>query len=441
MLDMAEDECCSEMGQFCNSSHSSPNICLLRLVSILLILLDSAMAPRTFDERLRYHAQRFQGKPPQDVLKRYEQSLHMSLKSDELQKHAFHVAAWVAELPAEQMASQYNGLSAVVLLQNFLRVLKDAESICDHLVRVLTKVWERIQSHSDLELQWPGLLKELGHVVPDKAAKAAKLMNKAILVWRNTTCETKQEEYVASLERSLHDADDDLCRIRFIFRRAVAALSPPHGANQFGTFAGSPQPRGGKRDFQVRLRTIVLRCLNYLELDDSKVQPALQFLKSLLRQEFDSADRSRKVACEKQWRLLRVKCGLSSDVGAEVDVAPASKRRVLCPHSKRRDMCRICTPCPHGKLKSYCEKCKPCPHGKYKRNCRKCSSCEHGKTHRNCPFCAGCVHGRNKYKCKICRQDRGNKLVAPGKEKWCKGWQALERVSLRIDKGYLEFKS
>eukprot|EP00913_Durusdinium_trenchii_P009185 g8634.t1 len=85
------------------------------------------MPPRTFDERLRYHAQRFRGKPAQHVLNRYEQFLHEALNSDELQKNAFHVAAWVAELPAEQMAAQYDGLSAVFLLQRYLWALKDVK--------------------------------------------------------------------------------------------------------------------------------------------------------------------------------------------------------------------------------------------------------------------------------------------------------------------------
>ncbi|CAK9068671.1 unnamed protein product [Durusdinium trenchii] len=267
------------------------------------------MPPRTFDERLRYHAQRFRGKPAQHVLNRYEQFLHEALNSDELQKNAFHVAAWVAELPAEQMAAQYDGLSAVFLLQRYLWALKDVKPSCDHLVKVLTKVWERIEANSDLQLQWSGLFTELGHFVPEaKAAKAAKLMNKAILLWRNTTCETKKEEYVASLEQSLGEAGhDDLGQIRSIFRRAVAALSPPHCSNQSGgSAAGSlAQPQGSKRDFQIRLRKVVLRCLNYLHLDDSKVQPALQLLKSLIcqLQELDS-DGSHKIGCEKQWRLL-----------------------------------------------------------------------------------------------------------------------------------------
>ena len=186
------------------------------------------MSPKTFDERLLYHVRRLEGKRPQNVFKRYEQRLHVAMKADELQKNAFHVAAWVAELPAEQMSLQYDGLSAVSLLQRYLLRLKQMQPLCDHLMKVLTRIWERINASSDLEEQWPGLLENLQHFVPaGKAAKAAKLMHKAISVWRNTTCQTKQEEYVAALEQSLEMADDDVLKIRSIFPACSGSNVPP----------------------------------------------------------------------------------------------------------------------------------------------------------------------------------------------------------------------
>ncbi|CAK9103997.1 unnamed protein product [Durusdinium trenchii] len=93
----------------------------------------------------------------------------------------------------------------------------------------------------------------------------------------NTTCETEQEAYVSSLEQSLEEVGTDhVCQIRSIFQRAVAALSPP----RYCTMDSWSQPAGPRREVQVRLRKVVLTCLGSLDLDDSKVQPALRFLRS-----------------------------------------------------------------------------------------------------------------------------------------------------------------
>ena len=392
------------------------------------------MPSRTFDERLSYHARRFEGKKPQNVLKRYEQRFHVALKSDELQKHAFHVAAWVAELPAEQVCLQYDGLSAVSLLQQYVQSFKQAKPLGEHLTKVLTKVFARIRSDSELEMQCRGLLNDIGHFIPEakKGIKAARLMNKAILVWRNTTCEKDQEAYVSSLEQSLEGVGtDDLCQIRSIFRRAVAALSPPRCAVEHagGTADALSQPGAARRDVQFRLRKVVLTCLGRLDLDDSKVQPALQFLISILNKFQELDTEPHQIGCQKQWRLLIVKCGMSFASIEEDSVRPQARtkqKRILCPHQKRRDMCRLCHPCPHGKtrhfcrmchpcphgkLKTHCEKCTPCPHGKNKRNCRKCTACEHGKSKYHCLVCNACSHGRNKYRCKLCKQKPEEKEV------------------------------
>ena len=49
------------------------------------------MSPKSYAERLRYHARRFEGKRPQNVLKRYEQRLQLGPAVDELQKNAFQL--------------------------------------------------------------------------------------------------------------------------------------------------------------------------------------------------------------------------------------------------------------------------------------------------------------------------------------------------------------
>lgn len=368
------------------------------------------MSPKGFQERLLYHARRFQCKPPQNVLKRYQQR-HHSLQFGELQKNTFHIASWVAELPASQLILEHDGLSVVSLLRRYLKSLKHGESLCDHLTKVLSRISERIQASSDIAMACADLVEDLQHFVPEaKATKAARLMNQAIHLWRNTTSETKQEEYVAGLEKSIGEVDlDDLCRVGTIFRRAVAALSPPHCMSENARTAldALPQLQGARPDFQFRVRKVVLFCLDHLDLADSKVQPALQFLKSLLSkyQELDAGG-DQKIGCKKHWRLLEMKCGMSSKHAAadEDSGTPKKEKRILCRHDRRRDSCRICQPCPHGHIKRLCLICRPCPHGKSKRDCIMCSGCEHGKAKRQCPVCNACVHGRHKYTCPLCKQ-------------------------------------
>ncbi|CAK9067639.1 unnamed protein product [Durusdinium trenchii] len=377
------------------------------------------MSHKSFDERLSYHVRRFQGKQPRNVLKRYEQRLHVALKSDELQKYAFHVAAWVAELPAEQMCLQYDGLSAVSLLQQYVRSFKQAKPLCEHLTKVLTRVSERLNTDSELGMQWAGLLQDLQHFVPEaisaKSTKAARLMNKALLVWRNTTCETDQEAYVSSLEQSLGVVETgDLCQIRSIFRRAVAALSPPHCTSPVAekTSGSLLQLKWTLPDLQSRLREVVLRCLDHLDLADCKVEPALQFLKALVArfQELDAQDGDIKIGCKHHWRLLEEKCGLANHKATLASQAGNRKEAFKrCEHGARPDKCRICRPCPHGKVKNFCEKCFPCPHGKVKWNCAECYGCIHGRGKYHCRVCNACVHGRNKYKCKVCRLEKEEK--------------------------------
>ena len=163
------------------------------------------MSHKSFDERLSYHVRRFQGKQPRNVLKRYEQRLHVALKSDELQKYAFHVAAWVAELPAEQMYLQYDGLFAVSLLQQYVRSFKQAKPLCEHLTKVLTRVSERLNTDSELEMQWPGLLQDLKHFVPEaKATKGARLMNKAVQYMFGETLLVRQSKRSMCLHWKSH---------------------------------------------------------------------------------------------------------------------------------------------------------------------------------------------------------------------------------------------
>ena len=77
-----------------------------------------------------------------------------------------------------------------------------------------------------------------------------------------------------------------------------------------------------------------------------------------------------------------------------------------CPHGKLKHSCVECTPCLHGKLKKGCAACNPCPHGKPKYNCAECTPCPHGKLKRNCALCSPCPHGKLKYTCAACKAAR-----------------------------------
>ena len=304
------------------------------------------------------------------------------------------------------MLLKYEGLSAVLLLQQHLRSLRSAG---DQLIKVLSMVWQRTHAteekfHGDCE----GLLKELRRFVPEaRATKAVQLMNKAIHIWRNTTTEIGQEEYIVALEESLDEAGADCSKLRSIFRRAVAALSPPcfRGDINSEDNSSSVQTTGTKRDAQRRLRKILLRCLDQLDLADSKVQPALERLKNLLSQFQELKTEGRKIGGEKHWLELELKCGLDDGKSGSLLKRVRKNIRYHCKHSRRRDNCRICTPCPHGKLRTRCIKCNPCPHGRIKRNCSDCTGCPHGNARRMCILCNACVHGRDKYKCKQCREE------------------------------------
>lgn len=355
-----------------------------------------------------------------NVLLRYAQSLESSTLS-ELQRNAFHVAAWVAELSAEQATLEYNGLSPLLLLQQYLKHLKSRKQEVqwsDHLRQVLARVWKRTQAQANSgELQWRGVLHDLQFLLPEaKATKAATLMNKAINLWRNTTIEAEQEEYVASLEQSLSTADPDhKCQIRSIFRRTVAALSPPHHISERGGSSTTdvfPQPKGRKGDLQFRLRKIALICLDHLDLTDSRLHPALEVLRSLLDR-FQEDVKDHQIGCKQQWRLLQVKCGqATSESNSLVSLKKHSQKRSWCEHNKRRDDCRICSGCLHGRMNGRCRICNPCPHGKIKRNCAECAGCEHGLAKRTCRQCNSCIHGRRKYKCTICKDERSKKSVS-----------------------------
>ena len=446
---------------------------------------------KQFDKRVRYHARRFETKTPLNVLRRYEQRLQLSQEISELQRHAFHVASWVVELPPEQMSNEYDeNLSAVLLLGRYLKTLQKGTPLGHQLLKLLNRVWEPVRANLHEEV-WASLANHLRFHVPksDKAeleiadgkwiadmgflqdgTKAARLMNKSIQIWQNQTCPKTKESYVVSLEESLAETGiDNPQQIRTIFRRAVAALSPPRLAGTDTARSEQDSARAAEttsQDFQGRLRKVVLWCLDRLDLADPKIKPALLLLQGLLRrfQELLASPTQGEICCKKHWlRLQALFCkgkGAGGEVPSRKRVAanckhgtqlhncricrpcphgkakrecnvcsgcPHGKAKKACAkcsgcvHGKGKQDCRLCNPCPHGKakqqcyvcsgcihgkLKRFCAKCCPCPHGRLKPNCKECSSCIHGKLRRNCGLCNACPHGGHKYKCRFCKQDR-----------------------------------
>lgn len=426
---------------------------------------------REYHERVRYHAKRFEAKWPEEVLRRYELRRQ---KADlwQLQKCTFHVASWVATLATERMTCKYADISAVSLLVGCLKALKDVKPLCAQLVDLLKTVLEHSSSNAE-DPQWRVLS---SHILPmvdasnkpdmaDTAAvtnmgvhpkgraekgtkdlesglakdmKAVRLLQTAVQIWRNETCETSQEAYVASLEETIRDLNGtDLKRIRWVFRRAVAALSPPrvsseHDPNNPDRMQEIPEKCAS---FQHRLRKVVLWCLDHLDLTDDKVKPALQLLECLL-QKFEDLVSSQEgmVGSSKQWLRLQMKSGLFAVEAHESPSQDMTKKRKAfqcqhgvqkhncrtcnpCPHAKVRRSCVQCSGCPHGQLRSNCAKCTGCPHGKFTRSrCVQCLPCPHGKVKRNCADCSGCPHGNVKMncgKCRGCPHGRARKVNCP----------------------------
>ena len=420
------------------------------------------MDVKQFDERVRYHARRFEAKVPLNVLRRYEQRLQMSHDTSELQRHAFHVASWVVELSPKQMSHQYDeNLSAVLLLGRYLKTLQKGTPLSHQLLKLLNRVWEPVRANLHEEV-WASLANHLRHHVPEPdgaeleiaddkwiadmsfpqdGTKAARLMNKSIQIWQNQTCPKTKESYVVSLEESLAETGiDNPQQIRRIFRHAVAALSPPRLTSTDTARSEQDRVRAAEttsQDFQGRLRKIVFWGFDRLDLADPKIKPALLLLQSLLQrfQVLLASPTQGEIGCKKHW--LRLQALVSKGEGAGEEV-PSSKRLRSkcehgaepskcgicrpCPHGKAKQLCVICSGCPHGKVKfnciecsgcphgrkrkSVCSKCCPCPHGRMKQNCNKCSPCIHGKLKSNCRLCHACPHGGHKYKCRFCKQDR-----------------------------------
>lgn len=97
------------------------------------------------------------------------------------------------------------------------------------------------------------------------------------------------------------------------------------------------------------------------------------------------------------------------------DVAPNTRKQRDCPHSKRKDRCKLCGGigiCIHGRMKAECVSCKGagiCEHNRRRVTCKECggkSICQHHKRRTECRDCGGgsvCIHGFRKYTCRDCK--------------------------------------
>ena len=394
------------------------------------------------DERVRYHARRFQEKQAEVVLHRYDLK-RQRMDRVELEKHAFHVACWLVGLPKEATLN-HNGLSVATVLSGYLEALHDGQPLCTHLTAILELVRRTCSTGVD---SLGALLGQIDELLPPtdlgpasesgampEEAKAVLLMQRAIQRWKNSEPGAR-ESYVRKLEQELEESDDPAA-LQKILRRAVAALSPPRRKGETAPSSSSHGELSVCADLQARLRKLVLLCLDNLDLADASVVPALQCLQAHLQKFEELLASESLVASQRHW--LRLQCAgfrMTAVAGSSSMSQAASTGQCLdatdvnqstsgkgkrcehgelrscrfcsgCPHGKARRNCTQCSPCPHGKIMRNCLRCNGCVHGKEKSRCLQCTPCPHGKVKRNCVSCSSCPHGSLKRRCLQCRPAR-----------------------------------
>ena len=356
----------------------------------------------------------------------------------QLEKHAFHVASWLV-LPE---ARRSYGDSVEALLSRYLESL-DGQPLCEPLKGVLSLVAASSGVAGLSGLPGKGRKRKAGMMQAEEpqkpdcdqpvdfacGEKAVRLMQKAFHTWQNHPSESR-EVYVESLEQEMQEADgaENSAKLRMVLRRAVAALSPPR---RLGDGCESKMPASNESNdqstlatnLQSRLRRMVLRCLDRVDLADLRLAPVLQRLESLLQKFQELVTSESTIACKKQWARLQAKCASTAPPEAEASLSACAKgekhdagivkREYLascphgvvqqrCPHGKWAHCCLQCSDCPHGKVKRNCSACRPCPHGKAKERCSQCRCCPHGKDKRLCLHCNPCPHGKIKSSCLQC---------------------------------------
>ena len=361
--------------------------------------LDDELAamPAPWRDRVQHHARRFHEKDATTVLNRYEQQRRI-MSRPQLEKHAFHVASWLVHPEVRRS----HGDSMEALLSRYLESL-DGQPLCERLKVVLSLVSASSGvaglsgslgegQKRKAEMMQADKLEKPDSSKPVDACgdKAVRLMQKASQMWQNQPSECR-EAYVESLEQEMQEADgaENSAKLRMVLRRAAAALSPPR---RLGDGCEGKTPSIACNDqslapnLQTRLRKIVLRCLDRVDLADVRLAPVLQCLQSLLRTFQELVTGESRIACKKQWARLQDRCAstvppeaaasLSACAKGAEDCAGIAKPEssASCPHGKLRRRCAQCTGCPHGKRANDCPQCTVCPHGKLKHFCLQCSS-------------------------------------------------------------------
>jgi len=150
-------------------------------------------------------------------------------------------------------------------------------------------------------------------------------------------------------------------------------------------------------------------------------------------------------------RGVRKRKGCGEAGGARADTVN-KKLRSLCPHQRKRSLCKECggtgicshqrirsackecggaSICPHQRIRSRCKECggaSLCPHQRVRSICKECggaSICPHQRVRSICKECGGasiCPHQRIRSRCKECRAEADKSMPA--------GLEELEEVGV-----------
>ncbi|CAJ1360474.1 unnamed protein product [Effrenium voratum] len=308
-----------------------------------------AAMPAPWRDRVQHHARRFQEKDATTVLNRYEQQRRI-MSRPQLEKHAFHVASWLV-LPEVRRS---HGDSVEALLSRYLESL-DGQPLCERLKAVLSLVAassgvaglsgllgkgqkRKVEMMQADELEKPDSAKP----VDACGDKAVRLMQRASQTWQNHPSECR-EAYVESLEQEMQEADgtENSAKLRMVLRRAVAALSPPRRLgdgceDKMTASIPSNDEWTLATNLQSRLRKIVLRCLNRVDMADLRVAPVLQCLQSLLQ-------RFQELVTGETGSLARSN-GLGYKTGVRALCHP--KQQQACPRVQREPKIVLALPSP-----------------------------------------------------------------------------------------------
>jgi len=301
--------------------------------------------------RLQRHVRLFRGHKCQAaVLSRYAKA-RFTLGQEALQRHACHVAAWVALLPVDMAACPCNdecGLSPVRLLALFLHQVGGGP-LSQWLHGVLTLVSARLKSQDvassihqehweELSRCMPSALagnatREFSKVAEDAesgtpnqaqfAARALKRFNMHLLSFSNQSL-TDRRRTVEELEYLVSQAIEisDWTGLCDLLNRVCAAIAPPRvqseglDARQAATEQDASEIQDS--NLQGRLRRLLNRGWAVLDLHDEGtracLKPGLSHVANLIK-DFETAHgrelQESKVG--KQWKVIKHACVMGSE--------------------------------------------------------------------------------------------------------------------------------